>query len=327
MNKNRLFIVITVLFSLNLFYGCGTIKQDVYLQNVEVSGPINQPPLAITKDLKAGTLTISPKIYFYNTRRVTAQVNSHTKVDQDGVFQVDTIFNNNGSFYYKASGADSIEFKGSNLEWNFPAFSTGLQLDACITNHFALNGSINLAIQDHEKILNGSLGMGFFTEKNGKGVRFDVGILWQSFYYDASSVVITTQQDIFGNNTNSQAEFFRDQNKSHFLNFYGRLTLNSANQNSIFDYFFSLSYFGQRLMTFTPASINPAYYPGYIIESAPGTETDVTTSFIGLLPGLIANLGVGSKLDIGINVLQELEFNKASRSLYIVPMVQYDMQF
>ncbi len=35
------------------FVGCTTINQTLYLQNIEVSGPMNNPPLNITTDQKA----------------------------------------------------------------------------------------------------------------------------------------------------------------------------------------------------------------------------------------------------------------------------------
>lgn len=47
--------------------GCNTVTQTIYLQNVEVNGPVNQPPLHVTNDQKKDDVTLTADFNF-NTR-------------------------------------------------------------------------------------------------------------------------------------------------------------------------------------------------------------------------------------------------------------------
>ncbi len=61
------------------------------MQNVEIDGPIKAPPLNITKDKQNEKATISVGVNFNNTKSIQGIVGEHSKVNDSGFFQVDTI--------------------------------------------------------------------------------------------------------------------------------------------------------------------------------------------------------------------------------------------
>ncbi len=223
------------------------MKQSVYLQNVDVGGPINQPPLHITNGQKAHSITFSPKVYINTEKNYRGLAGGHTNVNSYGYFQVDTVINNSGVPGYKESSSNSYIYKGQNLNWNMPDASVGFQVDIALSNHFAVNGGINYAEINQTKLINGSVGIGFFSEKEGSAIRFDFGLLFQNMYYNSSSVVITTIEPTFSSKE-TEISFYQDYNKSSSTDFYGSLTYNSAYKNSLLNFYLNLSYFGQTVL-------------------------------------------------------------------------------
>jgi len=89
-------IILSIGF-LNLFFftlnGCApsTTVTKIYLQEVEVSGPINHSSVHITDNSESG-ITISPRIVINTNKSHHGKINDHTLVNAQGIFQVDTIF-------------------------------------------------------------------------------------------------------------------------------------------------------------------------------------------------------------------------------------------
>ena len=78
----KLSVLICSLFLIYFLQGCTTVNQTIYLQNVEVNGPIKAPPLSITKDKKNEQATISVGVNFNNTKNVQGVVGEHSKVNR-----------------------------------------------------------------------------------------------------------------------------------------------------------------------------------------------------------------------------------------------------
>jgi hypothetical protein len=131
----KLFVPAALIF-INLI-GCTTINQTIYLQNIEVTGPMNNPPLNITTDQKQGSFTISPRFVINDNKQINGRIEKHSLVDPQGIYRVDTVFNNDGSRYYKQANSNSQEFNGDNLKWDLPSFSAAVNMDYAAGNHFA----------------------------------------------------------------------------------------------------------------------------------------------------------------------------------------------
>ncbi len=305
--------------------GCAIVKQSVYLQNVEVDGPINQPPLHITGGQQKHTITFSPKVYINTDKNYRGTAGGHTSVNSSGFFQVDTVINSDGTGRYKESSANSFEYRGRNLNWNMPDMSVGFQVDAALSDHFAVGGGINYAEVAGSKLLNGSFGIGIFTEKRGSAVRLDFGLLFQSMHYNSSSVIITTVTPSFGNES-TEISFFRDINKCSATNFYGSFTYNSVNRNSLINFYLNLSYFGQTVLDYEPENLARDTYPFSFVTNDV-SHGKIFTSFLSLTPGIYSDIPDCGRLSLGVGLLKEISIDNSSRSLFISPVVQFDMMF
>ena len=164
------------IFSAMLLVSCANINQTIYIQDVEVNGPMNPPPVPITKDKSPGTVTFSPKLTLNNTSEVIGNIGSgrYMNTIQDTLFP----------------------YGKKNILWKIPKYSFGFDLDVAVSNSFAIAGGLNYSVIDQTKLIGGSLGIALFHEKNGSAIRFDVGILVQELYYDAKTIVETTVDPI-----------------------------------------------------------------------------------------------------------------------------------
>jgi len=321
--KKRGSLIIAFAMIIYLFSGC-SIDQTVYLQDVHVSGPITQPPLHITANTENNVITLSPKIFINTSGNLNGRVDGHSKVNKNGVFQLDTIFNNDGTWNFKESKNNLYEFAGNNFHWSMPDALAGVDFDIHLSRLFSFFGGFNYSIIDEERLAGGSLGLGMFAEHENSGNRFDIGVIWQDMYYDASSVVVTTYHPFYGPSS-QDIIFYRDKNKFTAYNFYGTWTYNSINSKMPFDYYFGLGLFGQTLVDFKPSKPDMG---DYIYGNVSNDESsNVSTSYMMFMLGIYKNLDEHNRISFGLRVLKEFQIKNLSESLFIVPSIQMDMSF
>lgn len=133
---------ITVLSVLtSLLVGCKTTEYTLYLQDVNVKGPISQPPVNITSNNLEKPLRITSHISFRmdNKRTIAGQIEGHSQVDAEGRYLVDTLINgtNNTVTFRERMGANNITFAGQNLHWELPSASFGVDVDYTLSKHWA----------------------------------------------------------------------------------------------------------------------------------------------------------------------------------------------
>lgn len=313
-------IVLTVFGS-----GCARIEQSVYIQNVDIGGPINQPPLNITNAKKAHSITLSPKVYINTQKNYSGLTGSHTSVNSMGIYQVDTVYETGRVPYYSESSTNSYSYKGKNLNWQLPDASVGVNADIALTDHFAINGGVNYSEINQNKLVNGSVGLGFFSEKDGSAIRIDFGLMFQNTYYDASSVVITTIEPAFSH-SDTEISFYRDQDKSSSSDFYASFMYNSTNKNSLVNFFFNFSYFGQTLLDYRPKKLERDIYPFSFVNETT-SDNEIKAEFFAATPGIYTYLSDWGRLSLGVGFLKELNINYSGKSLFITPVIQFDMLF
>jgi hypothetical protein len=322
--KNRRTVLIIIIGITYLFQGCGSIDRTVYLQNISTSGPMNQPPLHITANNDNNTITLSPKILINTTKSLNGQIDGHSMVNKFGAYQVDTIFNGDGTRVFHESGNNTFNFNGNNFNWNLPDAQVGIDFDVKLSRLIAFFGGINYSIIDEERLTGGVLGFGMFADKEHYGNRFDIGVMWQEMFYDASSIVVTNYHSYDGTTTQSVA-FYRDKNKFVTYNFFGNWTYNSVNSSLPFDYYFGLGIFGQTVVQFKPTALDMGtfYSSGYSNTD----NTDVTTSYLMFMLGIYKNLNDMNRISFGVRVLKEFQIKNLSESLFVIPSIQLDMSF
>ena len=317
------------LISLSLFViisGCTTVNQTIYLQDIKVSGPIDNPPLNITTDQKKGSFTFSSRFSINDNKSLSGRIEKHTDVNYDGIYRVDTLFNNDGTRSYRESSGNVNEYNGKNLEWDIPNFLAAFDMDYAVGNNFALNVGLNYSVQNQDDFLGGCAGLGFFSENEGTALRFDVGVMWQSLSYVASTVVITTVKPFSGSPTTT-VDFFKDRNKSTNWNPYAFLTFNTSSQNTPLNFFLNIGLFGQTLFDFEPSDPNPEYYPFGVTVIRNDQRGESTTTFLTLGTGVFLNLTERSKIIAGVRFMKETQIEETSKSLFILPVLQVDIGF
>lgn len=313
------------IFSISLlisFCSCGpTVTDTLYVQDVNVKGPINQPPIRVTgKD--SSTFTISPKVFINSNKGYNGLVDGHTKVNSDGIFQVDTAANGNGIHYYESAGANGFEFKGENLHWSLPDYSVGFDLDIAISRKVALSGGFSMSGKDKNNLYGYRAGLGFFSASGNYGIRFDGGVIWQKYSYDASSVII--RED---GSSSKEVFFFRDKGSSVNLNHYLSLTFNTIYDQLPLNFLLNVGYTGQSLIDYEPKNMDRTYYviipnPNYNVEDRRG---EAYAAFVNVSPGIYANLNEWSRLLLAVRFFFELDIKDTRNSTFIIPMVQFDM--
>lgn len=323
MNVKNLIPIAILLF---LVEGCAVVKQSVFLQNTEISGPINQPALHITENQKKNTITFSPNIFINTQKNYKGQVNGHTNVNSSGVFQIDTIYNGDGTVNYKESPENKYVYSGQNLNWSLPNVQVGFQIDVALFDHLAVSGGLNYSESNRDKLISGNAGIGFFTDKDNSAVRFDIGMLFQNTFYTTSSVVITTISPAFGSDK-SYVSFFRDRGNSTATDFFSTFTYNTTGRDNLVNFYFSLGYFGQTIMNYKPENMNSGEYPFSNNNIEQDTRGDVFTSFLYFAPGVYKDFEDWGRISIGIRLLKETKISNSSNSLFVVPAAQFDMVF
>ena len=304
--KKDLIVLFVLIMSL-VFFSCTTIQETIYLQDVEVNGPMNPPPIKITKDKTAGSITISPRLAFNQNKEIKAKIGGRVSGDavQDSLFMD----------------------KKNNLLWYLPELSFGFDIDFAVSNHVAITGGLNFASINQNKLLGGSLGLGFFKENNGSAVRFDAGILIQEIHYDAKTIVEITATPAFGDPTTT-FYYYHDINKNSDIDFYAMFTYNSILRDFPINFFMNLSYFGQAILNFEPKQTTDIRYLIFLsektIEDARG---EASSSFLSFTPGVYLDFNEWSRLVLGGRFMYDVGLDNPSRNFFFQPVIQIDAQF
>lgn len=323
MNGKKINIFFAGILSLFLC-GCFTVEQTIYLQDVNVSGPVNQPPLQVTTQNKTA-VTISPRISFNNRKYISGNVENHTQVNYEGYYQIDTIFNSDGSKSYQISDANSRPYEGDNLRWDIARVNAGLDMDFQLSGAFALTAGISYASDKERDYFGGTVGFGLYKLTQTGAVRFDAGIIWQNLYYDAATVVVSEVRDIWSDYTRTDVSFFRDRARSRSINPYFSLTYNSAYAESPVNFLLSLGFFTQTVLSFEPQTYDPAYFfwgNSVVVNDKRGESM---ASFITLTPGLIFSFGTGAEIVGGVKILHENIIGNSKQSTFISPTIQFNL--
>ncbi len=305
--KNHLIIVL-IIFSSIILTSCATVQNVVYLQEVEVNTPLSPPPIRITKDMSAGSVTLSPRILLSNYSEISGNAGTRKFVSS----QQDSVFRS----------------KNKNLFWKMPKMSFGFDLDIAVTDHVAFSGGINYSINNQRRLWGGSFAIGFYQEKNSNAVRFDAGLRLQEFYYEAKSIVEQTIDPIWGDPTTSVGYFF-DQDRDFSYDLFLLLSYNSTMKEFPLNFFMNLGYFSQTILDFSPTWGSDILYSTFFLtpthtEDARG---EATISLLTATPGIFIDVTEWTRIIVGARFMYNIDFDSASRDLFILPVMQIDMHF
>ena len=310
-----------------LFCGCADIHQTIYLQDVEINGPLNHPPIFITDNKKV--VKVSPWLSFNSMNQVSGLTN-HSMVNSNGVFQVDSV-NDGGQTYYRESSSNNYVYNQNNVKWNLPNVKGGVDVDIPISKVVSIFGSFNYSSQNAYEMTGGSFGFGFCSVKKNDAIRFNLGCSLQQYQYDAATVIVKTIDPLFGKEY-TQVEFFHDVNKKSNLNFFGNLTYNSLSPDLPFNFFFSLAFFSQTLLSFQPETETTVDYSFFITTTTTDARGEISATFISFSPGIYINLTPTMRCVLGVNIAKDLsdftnESGSFSSGLVFMPLAKIDFLF
>ncbi|MGE5401982.1 MAG: hypothetical protein ACM3S2_16420, partial [Ignavibacteriales bacterium] len=301
---SRIFIPAAVCLLVFLAAGCTsvTVKQEIFLDKVNVSGPVNHPPVQVTQKDQAKKVTISPKFYINQTKFLEARVKS-PNVNSSGFYQVDTVYDNDGTWHYEESNRNGFAYKGANLKWDLPDMYTGLDVDLPISQSASIMSGISYSVKNGTGLLGGSLGFGFFSIGENAATRLSLGLNIQEYLYDASTIVVTRTKELFGPEETSIL-FYHDIDKSSKVNFYMGLTYNTISETMPFNFFVGISYFGQTLLSFNPSTPNQQYYPWGVEKYTTDTRGEASTSYLSLYPGVYTYITPSNRILFGACIMK-----------------------
>jgi len=310
-----------------LISGCTTVK-TLYLQDVEVTGPINQSPIHITDSTETPSITLSMRFSYNPEKEMKARTEGTPLVNSQGFYQVDTTYNSNGTITYtKTPGVNRFPYSGQNLTWNFATVTTALNFDFKLTRNFALFGGFNYAGGNNKSLWGGNGGIGFFSVNKGIAFRLDAGLQIQSIYYDAYTIAEIKETDLFGS-TDEYVLFYHDINKSTHFDPFANFTINTAKKDWIVNIFVNAGYSVQTLLDFEPRTIDMVWFPipPFVFNETITNDYrgETTAGFIHFTPGVYFNLSEQSRIVIGARFFYETQLNDASKNFFVLPMMQVD---
>ncbi|MGE5498055.1 MAG: hypothetical protein ACM3Q2_08300, partial [Syntrophothermus sp.] len=269
-------------------------------------------------------ITISPKIYINKTGMLEARVKS-PNVNSSGIYQTDTVFDGGGKWHFRESDNNRYSFKGMNLQWELPDFSSGFDFDFPIGRSTSITGGLQYSVKNGTGLTGGSLGLGFFNIYENSAFRFSFGLNLQEYLFDAQTIVVTRVMDLFGSGPEETTIlFYHDIDKCSKLNYYMSMTFNTNNENLPVNFFLGGSYFGQSLLSFKPSNPNKEFYP-WGVKYTTDTRSEASTSFASLSPGIYLRLSEYNRLLVGANIMMEMGgLTDISQQVMVVPFIKMD---
>lgn len=263
----KLFKYISLTIKLLLLFSlirCTTVKDTLYLQEAEVTGPIMPAPIHLTDSIVTPSFTISPRFSYSTKNNFDGNITQFTSY-----YALDTSF---------------VPSEHS-LTWNIANVNAGLDMDLSVSKVIALTFGINYSAQNSFIAWGGNFGIGFNTFNPGTAFRFDVGMQVHSMQYNAYTVVHRVESSFWVSGDES-VFFYHDIGSSTHFDPYFNLTFNTAYRTWPVNIFFNAGYVVQTLFSFEPKttySYNGITNTEYIKTDLRGSST---AGFINLTPGV-----------------------------------------
>jgi hypothetical protein len=307
-----------------LIQGCVSVTDTLYLQDVEVFGPISQPPVAFMNSDKK--ICISPKIYLNGTKRIKGQVTGHSKVNSDGVFAFDSSFDDSGNLYFREKrGENRFDYEGENLTWNIPDYMIGFDIDYYMAPKLILTAGLSISEVDQKNLYGWKVGIGFGGFEGDFGLRFDAGLIWQEYAYNAETVVIRETSSWFEEAKN-EVFFYSDKGNTTNLNHYFSLILHYADNEAIANPFISVARSFQKILDYEPQYSEKSNIPftNYRNEDLRG---GAGVSYWIITPGSSFFITENIKFIVSAKYFFAGNIDNVSRKNFVIPTLQFDFLF
>ncbi len=321
--KNFLKVIVLPLLLGIILQACGFTSDTLYLQEAEVYGPINQPPVSFMNDSNDKTFSFSPKIYLNGTKKLKGQVSGHSKVNSAGIFAVDSSLDDSGYMIFKEKKTDNkFDFEGQNLTWHTPDYLVGFDLDYYMTSKFILSGGLTLSEVDNSNLFGWRLGVGLGGITNNVGIRFDAGLVWQEYEYSAQTVVVRDTWS-FAGSSEDLVYYFDDRGKTTNLNHYVSINFHYSNREAVLNPFISFAYSKQKILDFEPHSARQEEFPIYGYNTI-DLRGDADVSYLVITPGAYFHVNDWIKLVVSAKYFFAGNIDNVTKENFVVPTLQLE---
>ncbi|MBI5472241.1 MAG: hypothetical protein HY961_07840 [Ignavibacteriae bacterium] len=313
-----------------VLFGCAPTKElTMYLQDLQVNGGTTTPPVHITKEPRENEIHIIPRISVGSTNNLTGRIEGHTKVNRNGVFEVDTVVRGDNGVYYQDDGrTNTFTYEGRNLKRVFPSYNLGFDLDFGLSKSVALSFGTNYAEVSGQGLWSYRAGLGFRSHREHLGVRFDVGWQWEELYYTAQTVVAERPLS----SSVSTVAFYSDESKSSHGRFYVSIVFNTVHTDWLFNGFLQLGMTSQKLDDIKPRHLDfvllSPFFPVPMDNAVQDDKRgDYLSTMVHVVPGLYFDVDDRIRFVAGARVSFETLIEDRTRSVLVTPFVQLDFQF
>jgi hypothetical protein len=278
-----------------LLSACVSVKDEIFLRNIQIDGSPSQPPVHVTEaNMKEKSVYASPYVSF-GTGTITSSLERQ----------------------YKEPIGDTLpDFKPEGLSWSVPRVAFGLNVDYAVTDGFAVHGGIGASVGKGRQYTSLYGGIGLYSAKPTTSVRFDVGIQYIDIQFKGATVIFRTvgsgPQDTL---------YFLDQGKEFQFNLFANLTINSSVEDRAVNWFFQLGINPQTLTTFVPRESASGGPGGYLVSDQ---RAESSVFWFSATPGFFFTLADNQRLVLGVRFLRELQGESSKPEVLIMPMLQFD---
>lgn len=288
------------------FCGCGPqqIEETLYLGDAKVQAPIVTPPIHLNIKSSPGEVTFSPKFSVTNSRNMLAT--------SDEVFTGSVVL----------SDSSLYRTREKNVEWLYSRYTFGLDMDLKVSRGIAFFAGISFS---NDNYMGGNFGIGLFSDMTDPIVRFDAGLTFQKYRYDAITIVDRVVTDWWGDETRNRY-FLHDAGEETNINPFFTVTFNSNKDSALFNYFVNAGYFIQQLLDYSPGTTT-TYSPLFnTATTSTDKRPDCSAGFFYLSPGISLSLATNLRLLISAKFLKETILQLDSGSIIVVPNLQFDFR-
>ncbi len=304
-----------------LIFFTGCTSDTVYLQDLNVIGPIKQPPIHITEKHRERGFSISPWFSLHNQEVFAGQIAGHSKVSASDVFVVDTIRQNGNIVgFEEPQGVNIIPYQGKTMHWAIPTSTYGVDINFTSSSLFALSLGLSYGMTRQEGFWGGDFGIGFMFDGDIVAGRLDGGIQWQTLSYTASSIVVQTTSFLSGV-TQNRVAFFEDRGRITPVTFWGSFTLNTTMEVPV-NYVMQVAVSKQQVVDFQPTHLS--YVNPYFQFGSHDARVQNSTTFFIVTPGAYVKLTDASRILFGGRFIFETEIKNSHPNLMFMPIVKID---
>ena len=304
-----------------LFSAC-TVTETVYLQDLNVSGPVTQPPIHITDGTPKLGVTFSPYYAYNNQELIEGRIEGHSQVSAAGTFVVDTI-RQNGEIvgFEEPLGVNAFPYQGNNIHWTMPTSVIGVDLNYNASPSLAVSLGVSYSSVKSRGLWGGNAGLGYLFAGSGVAGRLEGGVQWQTMAYVSSSVVVTTITPWFSNTTTKSVAFYEDEGTTTPINFYGSFTLNTTMDMPV-NFFAQIAVLKQRVTDFRPTHLS--YVGPYFQFVSQEARVQNSTMFFTVSPGVYIPLSEASRLLVGGRIIFPTDIENSSSPVIFMPTARID---